>query len=168
MIFKQRFTSADDFLQHTDLMMEQINDPFIQQKYIGFITISAVSVYELAIKDIIFRFSDQKHKVLGVVSRHNYERLNVRIKLNELRKDHIRQFGENYVKKFNNILDNREQNSFRAGKGSIQTAYANIISWRNIFAHTGESPTTTTYAEVKNFYNLGKEVIYSLDEALIR
>ena len=69
MTFEHRFESAEEFLNHTDTMMGKIDDPYIQQKYIGFITVSAVTVYELAIKDIIFRFSDQKHKVLGSISR---------------------------------------------------------------------------------------------------
>ena len=166
MTFEQRFISADEFLIHTDLLMAEIDDPMIQQSYVGFITVSAVTVYELAIKDIIFKFSDEKHEVLGSVSRHVYERWNGRIRLKELRKDHIRRFGDIYVDEFNRVLEQKEKDSLREGKGSIENAYTNIILWRNKFAHSGETLTTTNYNEVKNSYNLGKEVIYSLDKAM--
>ena len=67
MTFESRFESADGFLNHTDVIMEGIDDPLIQQKYLGFIAISAVTVYELAIKDIIFRFSDSEAQSFGFV-----------------------------------------------------------------------------------------------------
>ena len=168
MEFEKRFESVEEFLIHTDEMMTRIDDPLIQQKYIGFITVSAVTVYELAIKDIIYRFSDQKHKILGSFTRSVFGRMNGRIKLSDLRENHISRFGEKYVKKFNNILEITERNNLAAEGGSIISSYGNVIRWRNTFAHGGEIPTTTNYQEVKDSYMRGKKIIYCLDGALYR
>ena len=169
MTFEQRFVNADEFLNHTDAMMQKISDQIIQQRYLGFITVNAVTVYELAIKDIIYRFSDQKHSILGKVSRSVFERMNGRIKLRDLKENHISRFGDRYVDRFNKILEEKETESLQESGSSIKASYGNVITWRNNFTHgTSESPITTNYLEVKRSYMLGKKVIYCLDMALVR
>ena len=168
MSFTNRYDHADIFLQHTDALLASISDPVVQRKYFGFIAISAVTVYELAIKDIIFRFSDQKHKVLGNVSRELYKRLNGRISLDDLRTRQLKRFGDRYLDRFNRLLDKQEQASLSSSRVSIKESYANVLNWRNKFAHEGEIANTMTYIEIKEAYQLGKEVIDCLDQALRR
>ena len=166
MTFTSRFESTDEFLSHTDEVITDVTDTGIQATYAGFIAISAVTAYELAIRDVIFRFSDQKHSLLGSVSRNLYRRLNGRISLRDLRKQHVGRFGESYLCHFNRLLDEREVDILAIKKKSVQGSYSNVIQWRNKFAHEGQVPPTTNYEEVKHSYELGKEVIFCLDKAL--
>lgn len=48
MPYTARFSLVEDYLNHLDPMMAGIADPFIQSRYLGFVLISAVTVYELA------------------------------------------------------------------------------------------------------------------------
>lgn len=167
-MYTERFILADDYITHLDQMMAGIADPFIQSRYLGFVAISAVTVYELAIKDIFYNFADRKHVVLGNMTRAKFEQINGRIKVGSLISEHIKPFGDKYEKRFRKKLEEREKESLLSGNGSIKAAYGNIISWRHVFVHSGEAPTTTTYAEVKKAYKIGTGVLHTLDETMRR
>lgn len=167
-MYADRFALADDYISHLDGMMASIADPFIQSRYLGFIAISAVTVYELAIKDIFIDFAERKHSVLGNIARTKFEQINGRIKLPSLRTEHIRPFGDKYVRRFDRKLEEKERESLIAGLGSLKSAYGNIISWRHTFVHNGEAPTTTTYNEVKRAYQTGTGVLHVLYETMVR
>ena len=168
MPYTDRFSLVEDYLIHLDPMMAGIADPFIQGRYLGFVLISAVTVYELAIKDIFYEFSDKKHSVLGNFARAKFDQLNGRIKLNSLRNEHIGMFGRKYVERFDKKLDKVEDASLRGGQGSVKASYGNVISWRHTFVHEGNPPNTTNYSEVKRAYAAGKNVIHCLNESMVR
>ena len=50
MPYTDHFRLADDLIAHLDTVMGGISDPFISSRYVGFVSIVAVTVYELAIK----------------------------------------------------------------------------------------------------------------------
>ena len=168
MVYSDRFQLIEDYLLHLDPLMANIQDAFIQSRYLGFVTISAVTVYELAIKDIFYEFAVRKHAVLGSFARSRFDRMNGQIKLDSLRDMHVKMFGQKYVDKFKSKLSTKEMAMLRAGQGSPVAAYGNIISWRHTFVHQGSAPNTTNYKEVKQTYLLGKEVIHCLNEAMKR
>ena len=167
-MYTDRFSLADDYILHLDDMMAGIGDPFIQSRYLGFIAISAVTVYELAIKDIFYDFADRKHSVLGNTTRSKFEQINGRIKIQSLKSEHIGPFGHKYVKRFEKKLEVAEKESLQNHAGSIKSAYGNIISWRHTFVHSGQAPTTTTYDEVKRAYQTGRGVLHVLNETMQR
>ena len=96
MSYSDRFSLVEDYLAHVDPMMAAIEDPFVEGRYTGFIAISAVTAYELAIKDIFYDFADKKHAVLGDMTRARFFRLNGKIKLDDLKKEHIKMDTSNY------------------------------------------------------------------------
>lgn len=168
MSYSNHFTLVDDFLMHLDSLMTNIQDPFIQNRYLGFIVTAAVTAYELAIKEIFFEFSDRKHRLLGSVARHRFDRMNGQISLSDLKNKHVKMFGDKYVDKFKRKLDEVEQESLRNRKGSPQSSYGNILVWRHNFVHRGEFPNTTNYPEIRKSYELGKQVIVCLHAAMRR
>lgn len=168
MPYTSRFALVEDYLTHLDPMMAGIADPFLQGRYLGFVLISAVTVYELAIKDIIYEFSDKKHAVLGKFARARFDQLNGRIKIDSLKNEHIKMFGVKYVERFNKKLDAREILSLSSGGPSIKSSYGNVITWRHAFVHQGVVPNTTNYAEIKRAYVAGKEVLHCVNDALVR
>ncbi len=168
MPFEDRFTLADDYLTHVDAVISSLPDDFIRSRYLGFLAISAVTAYELAIKDIVYRFSDQKHRALGQLARSKFDRLNGQIKLSDLRKRHIVCFGQKYCNRFDRELKSSEDASLAARTGSVKSSYGNLITWRHNFVHEGVWPNTATYGDLRSAYDHGKELIRCLDRAMQR
>ena len=168
MAYTDHFQLADDLISHLDSVVVSIVDPFITSRYVGFVSVSAVTVYELAIKEIFIDFAQKKHKVFGVYAESHFRRLNGRIKTGELRNTHIPRFGERYVKRYRKLEGEAEAAALRHRGLSILAAYNNLIEWRHQFAHQGQIPTTATYAEVTQAYQTGKEIIHCLAKAMRR
>lgn len=168
MTYLDHFQLADDYIVHLDTVMDSIADPFIKSRYTGFLAVSAVTVYELAIKTIFVEFAEKKHKVLGNFTNAYFERINGRIRTRDLKDKYIVKFGDKYLKKFNIKLEKKERDVLRREGSSVKASYGNIITWRNEFAHEGKIPSTPTYEEVRKSYMTGKHVIECLAESMNR
>lgn len=162
------FQLADDYVTHLDATIANIGDPFIQSRHTGFLAVSAVTVYELAIKTIFIEFAAKKHKVLESFTASYFERINGRIKISIIKDEYISRFGGKYVNKFAKIIEKRENEILKADRSSMLSSYGNVITWRNQFAHEGIIPSTATYDEVKKSYQIGKNVIHCLANAMQR
>lgn len=144
MAYQDHFRLADEYIQHLDTVMNSIPDPFMKSRYVGFLAVSAVTVYELAIKEIFIEFSERKHKVLGNFARTFFDRINGRIRRDAIKKDYLKRFGEKYKARFQRKIEEKERAILRSHGVSVMSSYENIITWRNDFAHEGEIPTTAT------------------------
>ncbi|MCB9422845.1 MAG: hypothetical protein H6667_23805 [Ardenticatenaceae bacterium] len=168
MAYQDHFRLADDMIIHLNTIIASVSDPFITSRYVGFVAVTAVTVYELAIKDVFFDFGNKKHKVLGTFTRSYFDRINGRIKIQIIRDEYVRRFGDKYVTRFKKKIEETEELNIRLHGRSIQSSYNNIIIWRNEFAHEGKIPGTVTYNEVTASYEVGKEVIKCLAETMYR
>jgi hypothetical protein len=168
MAYGAHFQLADDYISHLDQVISGLTDPFIKSRYTGFLAVSAVTVYELAIKTIFCDFAQGKHKVLGSFTNAYFARINGRIKVQIIRDEYITKFGDKYLKRFDKRLTARELHILQTQGDSVRASYGNIITWRNGFAHEGIIPATATYDEVKKAYQLGKHVIHCLAESMKR
>lgn len=168
MTYSTHFTLADNCIGHLNGVVPGIADPLLRSQYVGFASVVAVTVFELAIKQILTDFAQRKHRVFGAFVEAHFERLNGRIKLKDLRGEHIPRFGEKYVKKFDALLDAEERRILLALRKSMKSSYGNLITWRHEFAHQGRVPMNATYAEVCDSYSLGKILIDCLSKAMVR
>lgn len=168
MAYVDHFRHADDLIAHLDTFVPSLGDPILQAKYAGFIAITAVTVYELAIKEIFCDFGRKKHKVLGAFTESFFERIHGRVRLQNIREDYCRRYGARYIMKFNRNLETAARAHIGVTRSDFRAAYSNIITWRNDFAHEGKVPSTATYSEVVRAYQEGKAVIHSLAGAMIR
>ena len=166
MSYHDQFKLADDLITHMDTFVPSLPDQFLRERYIGFLSIAGVTVYELAIKDIFYAFSDEIHPVLGAAARARFDRLNGQIILDRLKGNHINFFGDEYTKRFAKDLKEREKQFIKTNRVSLTTDYSNLIFWRNQFTHLAK--VIPTYQEVKDAYNNGKEVIHCLNETMVR
>ncbi len=166
MPYQDYFQIADDVIVHLDAVVKSINDPFISSRYVGLVAISAVTTYELAIKDIFINFAEKKHRVFGNFTRSHFERINGRIKVRTIREDYITRFGDKYVRRFKVKLDQYEIQYLRQHSVSIKSSYGNIIAWRHAFVHQGQ--IQATYQEAVQSYKAGKEVIHCLFQTMQR
>jgi len=168
MAYTDHFLLADEYINHLDDVIDTISDFFIKSRNTGFLAVSAVTVFELAIKTIFIEFAEKKHKVLKNFTTAYFERINGRIKTKVIKEEYVAKYGNKYVKQFEKYLKIKETEILRAEGASISAAYANIVTWRNQFAHEGTIPTTATYEEVKKAYYLGKHIIECLAVAMRR
>lgn len=162
----QHFSLADNFIAHVKKTVG--TDPFITTRYIGFVAVSAVTVYELAIKDIYCCFGENKNAVFGNFVAQHFYRINGRIKLDDIKDRHLNLFGEKYKSRFLKKLYQIEQDTLKRDKVSIKASYGNIIRLRHLFAHEGIIPGTVSLEEALTSYELGKHVIYCLNETMRR
>jgi hypothetical protein len=168
MPYASHFASADNVISSLRQIVSTTTDPLLVGQYTGFAAVSAVTVYELAIKTIFVDFGRMKHKVLGTFVDSYFDRINGRISLKTLKEDYVPRFGQRYVDRFNRLLEKREQVELRANGISIRSSYGNIIAWRNEFAHEGRVPTNATFAETERAYDAGKCVLDCLALAMVR
>ena len=152
---------------HLDSVVSTITDPFITSRYVGFVAVAAVAVYELAIKDIFIDFAAKKHTVFGAYAASHFDRINGRIKLQQLKDDYIARFGDKYLKRFVKLSKEAEDAFLKSKHISIKNSYQNIIECRNQFSHAG-NPTTLTYSEAIAYYEAGKEIIVCLSNTMKR
>ena len=168
MAYVDRYPLADDLITHLNGVISPALDPFLTTRYVGFVCVSAVTVVELAVRDILIEFASKKHRVFGVFCQDSYERLNGRVSLKDLRDLHIKRFGGKYLVRFNKLLAAEERRELLASGRSASASFGNLVTWRHVFAHQGVLPANASYLEAKQGFELGKQVLRCLDQALQR
>lgn len=168
MPYSDHFKLADDFISHLDVAIGGVADPFLRSRYVGFIAVSAATVFELAVKDILCSFAAKKHKVLGTFAGGYFERLNGQIARDRIEKKYLPLFGDKYVERFRKRLEIAELASLKIDNVSIKACYGNLLTWRHGFAHEGTIPANATYDEVKKSYLYGRKLIDCLSDAMKR
>ena len=166
MPYTERFISSDNLITNLSQNIATITNAAILASYAGFLSVSSVTVYELAIKDIFSDFATRKHLVFGHFVEKYLSRINGRIQINDLKSNQVRAFGSKYLQKFEASINRKEANFLSSHGKSMKSSYGNLITCRHEFVHQG-SPTLTV-AEVIDNYNLGKEVIHSLFDSMRR
>lgn len=166
MPYLNRFISTDDLVSHLQPFVSSIPDEALKSKYAGFLAVNAVTVYELAIKDIFKEFSNKKNPVFGFFTEKYFNQINGRIILKDLKNQHIKSFGDKYLDKFEKKLIVREKVILSSIGKDVRSSYSNLIICRHKYVHAGAP--TLTFSEVVDNYKVGKEVIHSLYEAMQR
>lgn len=166
--YANHFSHADDVIAHLNSVVPTLTDQLLVAKYSGFVAVAAVTVYELAIKEIFCEFGRRKHKVLGNFTESYFDRINGRISLKTIKDDYCTRFGSAYVSKFKSRLDVEAKKYLQTHQRDARSAYGNLVVWRNDFAHEGRAPATATYAEVVQAYEDGKLVIHTLAASMVR
>ncbi|MGD0282299.1 MAG: HEPN domain-containing protein [Dissulfurispiraceae bacterium] len=166
MLYTDRFRATDNLIAHLTTVVGLITDTEIKANYAGFLSVSSVTVYELAIKDIFCEFAAKKHRVFGTVIEKRFEKINGQIQISDLKGKHIKLFGDKYLRKFKQKLQAKESSFLSTSRISISADYGNLITCRHKYVHTG-SPTLTI-DEVIDYFKNGKEVLHCLNEAMKR
>lgn len=168
MTYSDNFKHADDIVNHLNTVVPNIPDPLLQSKYVGFVAIAAVTVFELAIKDVFIEFGKKKHKVMGTFTEAYFKRINGKIKIDDIKNEYTIRFGKRYQTRFTSNLEICSKDYLEKYRRDIKSSYGNLIVWRNDFAHEGKLNTTATYNEVVQAYEDGKEVVHCLAKSMTR
>ena len=166
MSYAFNFSHADDVIEHLKSILPSVNDPLLKSKYVGFVSVAVVTVYELAIKTIFLDFSKSENKVLNCFTEKYFERINGRIKIKAIQDDYLTKFGDVYLSYFNDEISETRTTFLKENKRDFLAAYKNLIEWRHQFAHQGTTNTTATFEEVVQAYEDGKFVIKCLAKAM--
>lgn len=164
MAYGDHFRLVTDVTAHLDLQASSI-DAFLQSRYTGFFAVASAAVLELALKDIVISFAQRNHSLFGDYVAAKYERINGRIGLDDIRKDHIAPFGQSYLESFKERVTSTERYFLKRKGISIKSSYTNLLTCRHAFAHEG-STTSMTYPEVKQGFSSGKIVMWCLAKTL--
>lgn len=163
MTYSRHFSLVDDVSSHFDGAVEGL-DAFTVTRYAGLYAVSSAAVLELALKEIVIEFARSRDVVFGEYLASRYETLNGRIKLANIREEHLRPFGGIFLDRFNRLLGWLDDWNLKCQRGSIISSYGNLLTCRHTFAHEGK--TTCTYQEAKAGFKAGKVVMACLNHVL--
>lgn len=167
MAYQNRFIPVDLLIaQLLPLASQPGVDPLVLSAMAGIVAVEAVTAYELAIKDIFEDFSVRKNKVFGCFVKSTYNRLNGRIKYQEIKDNMVKSYGDKYLQKFVSKKDLKSRVVFATEHVDLVQTYDSLILGRHTFVHSGN--LTMTLAEAIRYYTIGKQLILALDETMKR
>jgi hypothetical protein len=130
----------------------------------GLLCTAYVAAFECSIKEILTTFASETHSVLGNFVAHNMDRINGRIKIDNISRDYIRPFGDKYEAKFKELIKTTEDTILIQNRKSVRNCYENIISWRNDFAHNGQH--LASFEETCDAFPIAAHVILQIDATM--
>ena len=160
----RHFALVDDVVDHFDAAVTGLG-PELASRYAGLFAVSSVAVLELALKDVITGFAKSRDGVFGDYIEAKYASTNARIKLTQIREEHLKPFGSMYVDNFNKHLARAERLALKRYRFSVVQRYSNLITCRHKFAHEGQA--TCTYGDAKDGFAAGKVVIWCLARSFV-
>jgi len=158
MTYSDKFKAADELIECMRSILSK-EDPETQSKFAGALSVSAVTVYELAIKDILIEYATIRHEDFGYFITKYLKRLNGRIKLSDL-KSEIDNYGSSIKAKFETEINKVEESD-----SGIQSCYNNLILCRHSYVHRGQ--VTLSMPECIEDFEKGKKIIRALYNAMI-
>lgn len=128
----------------------------------GLLVVAMAATYETCVKEVLCSYAGGKHGSFGDFASRNYEKLNSRIKVQQLC-EYCALFDPEIKKKFNNKLkESKAKILIRTGT-NIETSYGQILAWRHDFAHAWNR--NTTIEEAAMTHRAAKRVLYAFDRA---
>lgn len=168
MPYTTQFAHADAVMAHLAGLLPTLADPLLEQKYVGFASVAAATVFELAVKDIFIEFARKKHKVFEEFVKGSFGRINGRIQADTIKGEYVPRFGAKYALRYCKRLKKTRNEYLILNRRDFLNAYQNILAWRNNFVHAGQLPTTATFTEVFQAYEDGKNLLHCLSASMNR
>lgn len=123
----------------------------------GLLVVSMASAYESCVKEILFDYASRHHPQFAYYTERNYEKLNSKIRIDDLNKL-AKLFDDRNHSKFKDALAKVKQRIAIWTGVDITGCYNQVLTSRHSFAHAGER-TTTIEEAIKN-HRYAKHVIY--------
>lgn len=158
MAYTDKFQPTDELINEINTLKPHISSIALP-KFTGAISVSAVTSYELAIKDILIDYASSKHHLFGGFIQNYLSRLNGKINIPDLK---------NEIKKFDNILATNLETEITAvekDEPSVRSCYQNLIQGRHSYVHANQ--ITLSYDECIQDYELGKKIIDALHKVMV-
>jgi len=165
-------SDLDERFRKIDVLISEINNSVppnssysvveMRADLAGLLVVAMAATYETCVKEILCSHANAKHAAFGSFATRHFERLNSRIRVNNLI-EYCELFDPSMKQKFKTLLTSRKKViSERTGK-NIESSYNQILDWRHGFAHAWNR--NTTIEEAAETHKVGKRVLYVFDRA---
>lgn len=165
MPYKDNFIFADDLISQLNPIIKNLNNPYIETKFTGFLIVSSVTVLEMALKNIFIDFAKMKHIILGNFCDVYFNKIHGKIRLEDIKGDYLNKFGKIYKNDFISKLETLQENELLTNRISITDSYTNLITWRNDFVHQFKI-SNATFQDTIFAYECGKKIMDCLSDCL--
>lgn len=158
MAYTDKFQPTDELINEINTLKSHISQVALS-KFAGAISVSAVTSYELAIKEILIDYASNKHNSFGIFIQNYLSRLNGRIQISYI-KDEIKKFDNTLAEKFEAKIGDVEK-----VEPSVRSCYQNLIQGRHSYVHANQ--INLSYDECIQDYELGKKIIDALHKVMV-
>ena len=124
--------------------------------------VAIVAVYEACVKETLVGFAARHHSNFGQYAERQYERLNSKIRLEDLYA-YCRVYDSRVHDKFGRIIKHRKKRVIDLTGRDFSRDYNQIINWRHAFAHAGKK--VTTVEEALRTHSYAKFMLHAFDDA---
>jgi RiboL-PSP-HEPN len=128
----------------------------------GLLVVAMVATYETCVKEILYDYANKHHIAFGEFALRNFERLNSRIQVNDLKK-YCGLFDPAIGRRFKAKLTLKKDDLMKRVGKNIVLSYEQVLDWRHDFAHAGIRQTTIE--EATKTHRIAKRVMYIFDDA---
>jgi hypothetical protein len=150
---------------------ETTDEQKLSNELAGMFAVTVVATYESIVKDTLIFYAGTFHSKYKDHVINDYDRLNAKISLNDLRTYSLRfglnEWSGNGVKKksttFHKVLHEKKAVVERRFRTDLVSNYNNLFTWRNAYAH--ERATPATFKDVYESHRIAQYVIRSFVKA---
>ncbi|MCU4181655.1 HEPN domain-containing protein [Bosea sp. BH3] len=128
----------------------------------GLLVVAMAATYETCVKEILCDYASRHHAAFGGFTVRNYERLNSKIRVSDLKK-YCETFDPAIHSRFKRNLSQKKNSILERTGSNIETSYEQILNWRHDFAHA--RGRNTTIEEAVKTHTSGKRILYIFDDA---
>lgn len=130
----------------------------------GLLTVAFCAAIESAIKSILIEFGSQQHALVAQWSKVRFEKMNGRIKIEDICSDYLLHYGKERVAKFKKFMEEQSMLRFSIDYRRYCESYNQLMTWRHKFAHVGQ--VLCTIEEVEQNCEIYWLVVEGVDFAL--
>lgn len=160
-----QFSQIDDLIKEIDSLVppgSTYRTVKFRADLAGLLVVAMAATYENCVKEVLCQYASSHNSDFGNYARRNYEKLNSRILVKDLKK-YCELFDPSIKRRFQDRLTKRKKAILdRIGK-NIESSYEQILDWRHEFAHAGNR--NTTIEEATRTHLVGKRILYVFDSA---
>jgi hypothetical protein len=161
------FKKIDDLVRQIDELVPEdsgFNAVTFRADLAGLLVVTITATYETCVKQVIYRYAECRHVDFGTFARNNYDKINSKISVADLRK-YCKTFSPHIHHRFKSILNKKKQKVLYLARKDIEKSYQQILDWRHDFAH--EWNRNATIKDVVDMHRAGKIILYVFDESCI-
>lgn len=158
------FNKIDKLLKEIESLVPNENVSLVQFRsdLAGLLVVAIAATYENCVKEILYEHANQYHIAFGDFAYRNFERLNSKIKVNNL-EDYCKLYNDSIFNEFRKNIKTKKSLILQKTRKNIVQSYEQILNWRHDYAHALISNITIEDAAAMHL--LGKRVIYIFDNA---
>lgn len=160
------FSKIDDLIEEIERIVpiEGYENVQFRSDLAGLLVVAIAATYESCVKEVLFERARRHHAAFGGFASRNFQKLNSRIQIKDLRK-YCQLYGSNALDQaFKQKLKKRKELILERSGKNIETCYEQVLAWRHDFAHA--MVRNHTIEEAINTHRCGKRVLYVFDEVI--